>query len=87
MTEQTVEQPKEEVNEQHPDAIDLIPANPNPNPSGFRYIVSSAEAKLDKVKFTIISASGTDAKEGLKRSLPGDAIISYDGVSPFLMQF
>ena len=83
MTEEVIQ----ETVSQEGEFTEIHQINPQPTPIAFRYIVSSVEAKLDKVKFTIISGSATDAKEGLKRSLPADTSILFDGQSPFIMQF
>jgi hypothetical protein len=79
--EEIVEQKEEIVGEE------LQQIHPHPTPFAFRYIVTSAKMSLDKVKFTIIAASATDAKEGLKKNLADDATILFDGKSPFIMQF
>ena len=54
-------------------------------PKAFRYIITLPDGVKHTV--TVISTSHTDAKEGLKNSVPEGTGIVYDGVSNHIMQF
>lgn len=54
-----------------------------PNFKVYRYKV---KFENQNIVVSVISTNATDAKEGLKRQLPDNATITYDGVSDKIMQ-